>query len=183
MRSMLKVGDPPRVLLVGRPGAGKTTAAARLVELLRAAGHTVAGFVTREIREQGRRVGFEIETVDGGRGLLAHVDVRGGPRVGRYGVALDDLERLAVPVIQQAPDDAIVVVDELGKMELASEPFRAAVASLLARPVAVVATVHAFHHPFTDALKRDPSVTVVTVTARNRDALPRELAARLAVRV
>jgi nucleoside-triphosphatase len=159
---------------------GKTTVAARLIESLRADGLAVTGFVTRELRGAGgRRVGFELETVDGQRGLLAHVDIRGGPRVGRYGVALDDLERLAVPLLHGAPERSIVVVDELGKMELASARFRDAVAGVLARPLPLVATVHAFAHPFTDALKRDPAVTVLPVTRANRDALPAELAARL----
>jgi nucleoside-triphosphatase len=170
---------PPRVLLEARPGAGKTTAAARLIELLRADGLPVTGFVTRELRGGGgRRVGFELETVDGRRGLLAHVDIRGGPRVGRYGVALADLERLAVPLLERACD-AIVVVDELGKMELASARFREVVTGLLARPLPLVATVHAFAHPFTDALKHDPSITVLPLTRANRDALPADLAARL----
>ena len=171
---------PPRLLLEGRPGVGKTTVAARLIELLRADGLSVAGFVTCELRAAGgRRVGFELETAGGRRGLLAHVDLRGGPRVGRYGIALDDLERLAVPELEAAREGAIVVVDELGKMELASERFRDAFERVLARPLPLVATVHAFAHPFTDALKRDPSVAVVPVTAGNRDALPGELAARV----
>jgi hypothetical protein len=37
--------------------------------------------------------------------------------------------------------------------------------------------VHAFAHPFTDAVKRDASVTVVPVTRGNRDALAPELEA------
>jgi nucleoside-triphosphatase len=172
--------DTPRLLLEGRPGVGKTTVAARLIELLRAAALPVTGFVTREVRGQrGRRVGFEIETVDGRRGLLAHVDLSGGPRVGRYGVALDDLERVAVPLLERAEAGSIVVVDELGKMELASARFCDAVAGVLARPLPLVATVHAFAHPFTDAVKRDASVAVVPVTRGNRDGLPRELAARV----
>jgi nucleoside-triphosphatase len=169
--------DPPRLLLEGRPGVGKTTVTLRLVERLRGAGLPVTGFVTREIRgEHGRRVGFELETLDGRRGLLARADLRGGPRVGRYGVALDDLERLAVPVLERADGDSIVVVDELGKMELASPLFRDAVSDLLARPLPLVATVHAFSHPFTDAVKRSPNVSLVRVTRGNRDALPAELA-------
>jgi nucleoside-triphosphatase THEP1 len=62
-------------------------------------------------------------------------------------------------------------------VELASESFRDAVAGVLRRPLPLVATVHALRHPFMDALKRDPSVTVMPVTMRNRDALARELAA------
>jgi hypothetical protein len=54
---------------------------------------------------------------------------------------------------------------------------RAAVAALLHRDVAVMATVHVHHHPFTDALKRQPYVRVPRVTESNRDALPGRLAA------
>jgi nucleoside-triphosphatase len=172
--------SPPRLLLEGRPGAGKTTVAVRLIEILRASGVPVTGFVTREVRgERGRRLGFEIDTVDGRHGRLAHVDLRGGLRVGRYGVVLEDLEGLAVPLLERADGGSIVVIDELGKMELASPRFRDAVTGVLARRLPLVATVHAFGHPFTDAVKRDASVTVMPVTRGNRDALPRELAARV----
>ncbi|HEV8472853.1 MAG TPA: nucleoside-triphosphatase [Methylomirabilota bacterium] len=49
-----------RILLEGRPGSGKTTAVARLVDLLRAEGVAVSGFFTRELREGGERVGFAL---------------------------------------------------------------------------------------------------------------------------
>jgi nucleoside-triphosphatase len=168
--------EPPRLLLEGRPGTGKTTAVARVLELVRADGWSVTGFLTRELREGGERVGFALETLDGRRGMLAHVRVR-GPRVGRYGVALDDLERLAIPAMYADAD--VVVVDELGKMELASVAFRDAVIALLERPVAVVATVHAHRHPFTDELKRRPSVAVLRLTRSNRNELPGAIASRL----
>jgi nucleoside-triphosphatase len=73
----------------------------------------------------------------------------------------------------------VVVVDELGKMELASAPFRDAVSVLWDRNVAVVATVQSRHHPFTDALKQRPDVLVLRVTEHSRDTLPDRLAARL----
>jgi nucleoside-triphosphatase len=169
-------GEPPRLLLEGRPGAGKTTAVARVVELVRADGGSVTGFLTRELREGGERVGFMLETLDGRRGVLAHVRIQGA-RVGRYGVALDDLERLAIPAMHADAD--LVVVDELGKMELASVAFRDAVIALLERSVAVVATVHAHRHPFTDELKRRPSVAVLRLTRSNRNELPSAIASRL----
>lgn len=167
------------MLLEGRPGVGKTTVARSLAELLRDGGTSVEGFLTGEIREGRRRVGFRIETLTGETGVLAHVDFEGPPRVGKYGVDLRALERLALPTLGAASAEGVTVIDELGKMELASEPFRAAVASLFEQPVWVVATVHAHRHSFTDDLKRRGGVEVIRVTTENRDRLPRRLAARL----
>jgi nucleoside-triphosphatase len=165
-------------LIEARPGAGKSIAMGRLGELLRARGVTVAGFVTEEIREGGRRVGFSIETFGGERGTLAHVDRPGAPRVGKYGVALEEFERLAPPALRVPAD--VVLIDELGKMELASGAFRDAVGELLDGETSLVATVHAFRHPFTDELKARPDATLVHLTRANRDELPPRLAERLA---
>jgi nucleoside-triphosphatase len=81
--------------------------------------------------------------------------------------------------VQEAADDAVAIIDELGKMELASEPFREALSALLDRPLRVVATVQLASHPFTDALKRRRDVETVRVTNANRDELPELLAERL----
>jgi nucleoside-triphosphatase len=171
------VTRPARLLIEARPGAGKTTALGRLAELLDEAGLPVTGFLTREIRERGQRIGFEIESLEGVRGVLARVDRPGPPRVGRYGVHVDELERVALPAL--AGDGPVVLIDELGKMELLSERFREAVLALFEGDRAVVATVQASRHPFTDALKSRPEVELVRLTAGNRDGLPTELAARL----
>jgi nucleoside-triphosphatase len=164
-----------RLLIEARPGAGKTTALGRLAERLREAGVPLSGFLTRELREQGRRVGFEIETFTGERGLLAHVDIKGSPRVSRYGVDVDEFERVVLPELDAPPSRGVVLTDELGKMELASQRFREAVLALLEGPASVVATVHTARHPFTDELKRRPEVSTVRLNAANRDRLPEEL--------
>ena len=138
----------------------------------------LAGFFTEEIREGRARVGFRIETFAGDRDVLAHVDLAGPPRVGKYGVDLEAFERLALPALEPPPD-GVTIVDELGKMELASARFRDAVKGLLDRDAPLVATVHAFRHPFTDELKRRPGVELVRLTRANRDDLPDALATRL----
>lgn len=164
---------PSRLLVEARPGAGKTTAFRRLAELLPSA----SGFTTEELRDQGRRVGFAIESLDGERATLAHRSLSGPPRVGRYGVDLEAFERIALPALRSSSD--VVLIDELGKMELFSEPFREAVLTLFDSNVALAATVHTARHPFTAELKRRPDVEVIRLTAANRNGLPAELADRL----
>jgi nucleoside-triphosphatase len=168
----------PRLLLEGRPGIGKTTVARRLLTL-QEAGVPVAGFTTGELRTGGYREGFVVEAVSGAREVLAHVDLPGPPRVGRYGVDLAAFERVALPALGDPGPGGVVVADELGKMELASAAFRATVVELLGRDVAVVATVHQTRDRFTDALKRRPDIRVVRVTEATRDALPEQLMGRL----
>ena len=168
----------PRLLLEGRPGIGKTTVARRLLQLLREAGVPVAGFTTGELRTGGYREGFVVEAASGAREVLAHVDLPGPPRVSRYGVDLAAFERVALPALGAGPG-GVMVVDELGKMELASVAFRAAVVELLGRDVAVVATVHQARDRFTDALRRRPDIRVVRVTQATRDGLPEQLVDRL----
>jgi nucleoside-triphosphatase len=173
-------GSPARILLQGRPGSGKSTAARRLIELLAQRGVPVAGFVTEEIREGGQRVGFGIETVSGERGVLAHVEFGGPPRVGKYGVDLEAFERLALPQVSAPPQRGVTVIDELGKMELASAAFRESVERLFESPAAVVATVHVYRHPLTERLKHRADVELVEVSQQTRERLPEEVAARLA---
>ena len=63
-----------------------------MAEVAAAVGGRAGGFYTQEIRAQGRRVGFEVVTLEGRRGRLAHVEARGPYRVGKYGVDLESFE-------------------------------------------------------------------------------------------
>ena len=165
------------MLLEGRPGAGKTTAVRRLAGLLQSAGVSLAGFTTEELRVAGQRVGFAVEDISGTRAVLAHVDLPGPPNIGRYGIDLAGFERIALPALA-GPGD-ILVLDELGPMELASPPFRAAAERVFDTDRIVVATVQVRPHPFTTALKARPDIEIITVTGRNRERLPGDLAAAM----
>jgi len=109
------------LLVTGRPGIGKTSvveAAARELP------HVAGGFTTSEIREHGVRKGFRVTTLDGESAVLAHIDLTGRVRVGKYGVDVPAFERLALAALQDALiHRSVVVIDEVGKMELASKLF------------------------------------------------------------
>lgn len=161
-------GEMPRVLLTGAPGAGKTTLVDRVACELRSRGIVVAGFTTREIRNNDARMGFAVEAAGGESAVLAHVRFAEGPRVGRYRVDVPAFEQVALPALAKAGRaGGVVVIDELGQMELFSGAFVAAVQRLFEQDVPLVATVHVKSHPVTDALRRRADVELLTVT---RDA-------------
>lgn len=164
-------------LLTGRPGVGKTTCVRAVLErVARPAG----GFVTEEIRERGTRVGFALRTLDGRRATLARVDRPGAPRVGKYSVDVAALDRIGVPAIRAAVSEGrLVVIDEIGKMEMASAAFCEAVEEALASPATVLGTILLASHPWADRIKAHRAVRIIALTPSNRDALPRELADRL----
>jgi nucleoside-triphosphatase len=168
--------SPPRILLRGRPGCGKTTVVQRALELI--GQERCAGFYTEEVRERGRRAGFDVVTLDGRRGPLARAGAR-GPRVGRYGVDLASFEELGVATLERAlaAGAHILVVDEIGKMELCSERFKAFLDRLIggSGDRALLGTVLAGRHPEVERLRELKGLRVVEVTPANRDELPREL--------
>jgi nucleoside-triphosphatase len=128
------------LLLTGPPGCGKTTVVVRLIGRL--AGLRLGGFYTQELRERGRRVGFEAVGLSGGRAVLAHVRSRSRRRVGRYGVDPERFQPLVEAELGRREDEAdVYLIDEIGKMELLCPAFVGAVPRLLDAPVPVVATV------------------------------------------
>jgi nucleoside-triphosphatase len=159
------------LLLVGRPGIGKTTVVRAVVEAL---GEQAGGFYTEEIRGPGGRKGFRLVTLDGQETVMAHVNLRGRgrPRVSRYGVDVGAIERVGVTALRRAMREGrILVVDEIGKMELFCGAFKDAVLRAVNGPCTVVATAMARPNPWVDALKAMPNVTLWEVTAGNRDDL------------
>lgn len=170
------------LLLTGRPGVGKTTV---IKEVVKSLGEQAGGFYTEEIRERGQRQGFRIVTLDGREAVMAHVGLRGSgrPRVSRYGVDVKAVEQVGVAALRQAVQAGqVVVVDEIGKMELLCEPFKDVVLQAVDGPETMVATGMTGAHPWVNALKARPNVAVWQVTVENRDHLAQRVLDWLAAR-
>ena len=167
---------PSRTFLTGEPGCGKTTAINSTYQMLSAQGRKVGGVVSGELRERGVRVGFSLEDLSTHEtGTLAHVAQKEGPTVGKYCVNLADIQRIAVTAIKRASLEAdVIMVGELGPMELNSMPFILAVEMALATPKHFVGTLHKrASHYLVAAIKSNPAYQILEVTLNNRSELPK----------
>ena len=161
------------VLLTGRPGIGKTTLIKRLIE---ASSLSKGGFYTEEVREKGQRVGFSLTTLDGKKSLLAHIRIKSPYRVGRYGVDIDTFEAIGVEsIIKAISDNKLIIVDEIGRMELFSKKFRDVVLQAL-KTGRVAATIKKGKGYFIDEIKSRKDVKVIEMNFENRETLSSRLA-------
>lgn len=158
---------------------GKTTALLRAAEELEAKGYSLGGMTSREIREAGIRVGFEIRDYASNRkGWLAHVRHPTGPRIGKYRVNLDDLDTIGAAAILTALKEAdVVLIDEIGPMELFSEAFKDAVQKAVNGFKPVLGTIHyRVQHPLVQQIKARRDADIVEVTLENRLQLSTSIA-------
>lgn len=166
------------LLVTGRPGVGKTTLVERVLDRLRGS-LRLAGFTTAGVRgADGQRLGFRVVTVDGKQAELARVGLHSPLRVGRYGVNVEAFERLALPELARRDVD-LIVIDEIGKMECASDSFRRAVHRALDAPVNVLATLGITDLAFLQAVRQRPDIELRALTESNREPLVAELCAHL----
>ena len=162
------------LLLTGKPGVGKTTLIEKLIDVLRERyPHIqITGFITKEVRSQGNRIGFNIHTIDGQRGVLARVEL-GKPnqkyRVGKYTVELEDLETIGISALRKDAD--IIVLDEIGKMELFSQVFKDTVEIIFNGKVKIIGSIAWHDTPFIKKIKERSNVEIQVVTKQNRNQI------------
>ncbi len=162
------------LLITGRPGIGKTTVIIKLSKLI--ADLKPAGFYTEELRRKGKREGFKIKSLRGKElGLLAHTDVSSPLRVGRYGVLLEEFEKILSDIRDELASARVVIIDEIGKMECYSQRFKELIRNLLDSGSIFVATLSERGGGFLEEVRARKDIELIRVTEENRDTLPLEL--------
>jgi len=164
-----------RIAVTGSPGIGKSTLVAKVTSGTKL---RVGGVLARDRRYKDRRTGFELLDLSTGMvGILA--DESGdGPQLGKYRVHLDDLDRIGAQAVENALGCDLIVVDEVGPMELSSHRFVLAVEKAIASPKPMLVVLHQWsNHRL--AKKIRGSFRVLTVTRENRDSLADEIAKAL----
>lgn len=161
------------ILITGPPGIGKTTLVKKLFEELK--GFYPIGFYTAEIREEGIRKGFELISLDGRRGLLSHVDIKSTFRVSKYGVDVAGFEDFIDAIEFLNPATALVIIDEIGKMECFSDKFNNILKEILNSDKSVIATIALKGGGPIAEIKKRQDVMLLKMTQNNRDSLLPEI--------
>jgi len=161
------------IFITGKPGCGKTTLIKEISEKLKP---KIFGFYTEEIREKEKRVGFKIKTLDKKEGILAHIKFKSRYKVGKYKVNLKDLEEIGVKALEKGiKEKKIVLIDEIGKMELFSEKFKKAVLKALNSENKVLGTIILKRNPFCDKIKQRKDTKIFYLKKENFQKVKKEI--------
>lgn len=153
------------IFITGKPRVGKTTLIKKITESL---DRKTFGFYTQEIREKGKRTGFEIISFNSKKGKLASINFKSNLKVGKYKVILEDLEEIGVKSILKGlkRKDSLIVIDEIGKMELFSEEFKKTVKKALDAENKVLGTIKLDYSEF--KLEERTDAIILTLNKNNK---------------
>jgi len=158
-----------RIAVTGRPGIGKTTLCLKVYDGLKEK-LRISGFVTKEVREGFRRVGFKLIDLSGGREVwLARVG-EGKVKVGEYAVFVDNLENFLRSVDMYCD---LLIIDEVGPMELKSRKFVDFMVDAMEMENVLVTIHYRSKHWLIERIRR--TFKVYTIDERSRDVVAREI--------
>ncbi|MBI4387277.1 MAG: AAA family ATPase [Elusimicrobia bacterium] len=161
------------LFLAGTPGVGKTSL---IKEITLAHRDRLGGFYTEQILEDRKRSGFKIVTFRREEALLASKTLVSKTRLNKYGIDLDALERVAVASLVAARRESpVIVIDEIGAMEMLSEAFRKEVLECLACPKPVLATIRRGSKLLTESVERFAQTDVVELDRGNYETVRGEV--------
>ncbi len=160
-------------LITGFPGCGKTTLIKEISSIIPI---NKKGFFTEQIKEKGKRAGFKIITFSGKEGIFAHRDFVSPSRVSKYSLSISVLEDIGVKEIEEGlKQSCLIVIDEIGKMELFSEKFRKIVIAAFESKNRVLGTILLSSHPFCDEIKERRDTQIFVLEKRNYQQLKQDL--------
>ncbi len=157
-----------KIAVTGKPGIGKTTLCLKVYQKLKDK-IKVDGFITKEVRDRGIRIGFKIVDLKSGEEFwLAKVGI-GKVKVGKYVVFVENVDRFADKIREFKGD--LIIVDEVGPMELKSEKFIEAVNELVDSRENLLFTVHyKSKHWLVEKIRKNFKLYVLNEENRNKIA-------------
>jgi nucleoside-triphosphatase len=161
------------LFIAGTRGVGKTTL---LREVTLSKRDRIGGFYTEHILAGRVQKGFMIRTFDGQDRMLAAKGLKSPHQLGKYGVDLNALENVGVPALKLGlMSKDLIVIDEIGSMEMMSERFRLTLLEALTSTKPVLATIRAAAQPFSDHVKKLSDTQTLVLTKSNYAAVKQQV--------
>ena len=141
--------------ITGQPGCGKSTL---INELRKEVKGEVAGILTPDIRENGRKGFWIADIASGKKKVMASVDIKPA-KVSKYGVDVDAIDDVVDTFLKSFEKADYAFIDEIGKMEFYSQKFKDMLDVVLKSNKVVIATLH---RNYVDRFKDMGEVFVLT---------------------
>lgn len=168
-----------KILLTGPPRCGKSTLIMKVINYCKENEIIVDGFLTPEVREGNKRIGFDIERISiNERKMLARIgNYRTQYRLGKYHIFIEEFERIITKLEKlEFKESSIVMIDEIGKMELFSQKFQKLIKILFKLDVNIIATIgQSLQHPIKNYLLNLPEVLLFALNRENRGTIQQKL--------
>lgn len=164
-----------KIGITGLPGSGKTYALLRVIEMLQDEELHIGGMIDEPIGDGRHKTGFTVrDLVTGETAVFASTDIESKVMIGKIGVDLSKLEEVGVKAIHEACEKCdIIIIDEVGKMEVESQLFVDAVKEALDADKPMIITLHKkSRNPLLQDIRRRDDVRILEVTPTNRNILP-----------
>ena len=122
------------------------------------------------------------DLMSGREAVLASTRSTLGPRVGKYRVNIQGLVEIGARSLTDAAEKAdVVVIDEIGPMELTSPDFKKGVEACVTSGKPILAVLHEqMKDPLVERFRELPRASLVEVTLHNRDGLAESISAQIA---
>lgn len=161
-----------KILITGPPRCGKSTLISKLIKYYtNEKNYVIYGFLTPEIREHGNRIGFDIVDIySGEKSQLARVgNFKTKYKVGKYNVFIEEFDKyLDNTLVLEGKTADLIIIDEIGKMELFSKKFQDFIKRIFASNIAILATIGLkLKHPIKNYLLHLPNVQLLNLNRQN----------------
>ncbi len=113
------------------------------------------------------------------RKQLSRIDSKSGPKVGKYLVDIKSFESIAIPLIslnqtelKESSKTLIIIIDEIGKMEMFSDLFKRTIRQLFDSNINILATIPVQQNlELVQELRNRSDSKEICVERSNRDLL------------
>lgn len=162
-----------KILIIGPPKCGKSTLIEKLISYFKQKRIEIHGFITPEVRENQKRIGFDV------RNIYSETDYKLARKgnydtkynLGSYSVFIKEFEEMLDDFQkEEKSEEDLIIIDEIGKMELFSHKFQNLIKELFSSSFPIIATIGLnLKHDLKEELLKNPDMTLLRLNRNNQE--------------